>query len=492
MNEREALLATALRAVETVDGDRRLWTDDDRSWSSQAAAEAVGEGASAAVFVGRRAALALERLRGRDAALVGVVDGLLWRPWIGGLVMLLALFAGVAIDRIGSAQEINLLAPPVLGLLAWNVGVYLVILVALLSRRRRAGRAAGPLRRFLGACVGASGRLPRHRQGPMPAAILARLIGDWSAVAAPLHGARLARILHFSAALFAVGLVAGLYLRGFAVEYRATWESTFLGADAAHALLTAMLAPGVWLTGGALPDVAALAAIRSGAWPATENAAPWLHLLAATIVVVVVVPRIVLGVFSAFVERRRSRQLLTRFDEPYYQRLLHGYHAGPVQLTVIPYSYHPLPIALAGLQTLLGRVFGSKAAIRCTAPVNYGDEDALPAAARPDGNGPLIALFSLAATPERETQGAFVAALRAAASAAPLLVLVDEAPWHARFDADAKRLAARRSAWRAELAAVTEGAELANRGLVPVFVNLAKLDLASAQDEIERRLEGSL
>jgi hypothetical protein len=44
MNERDALLTTAVRAVETVDGDRQSWTDEDRSWSSQAAAEAVGEG----------------------------------------------------------------------------------------------------------------------------------------------------------------------------------------------------------------------------------------------------------------------------------------------------------------------------------------------------------------------------------------------------------------------------------------------------------------
>jgi len=494
MNERDALLTTALRALETVDADRQTWTDSDRSWASQAAAEVVGEAASAAVFIARRADLALERLRARDAGFAQVVDGLVWRPWIGALVMTVAFFAGVASDRIGSGREVNLLAPPVIGLLTWNLAVYLLIVVGWRWRRSTPSRQPGPLRRLLGGGLLAPERSLRQRGAHIPAAVLARLIGDWSTTAAPLHAARAERILHFSAALFAVGIIAGLYLRGFAFEYRAAWESTFVGAEAAHRILTVMLAPGLWLTGGALPDVDALAAIRSGAAPATANAAPWLHLLAATIVVVVVVPRVLLGLLSALVERRRSRQLITRFDDPYYQRLLHGYHAGPVHLKVVPYSYRPLPAAMAGLQLLANRVFGSHATMICATPVRYGQEDSLPPASRPDGSGPTVALFSLAATPERETQGAFISALRSAGGSAPLLVLVDESPWHARFDADSKRLDERRSAWRAELAAATPFAEStgkADRCMAPVFVDLAQPDLASAQGEIERRLEGS-
>ncbi|MBE2258664.1 MAG: DUF2868 domain-containing protein [Rhodobacteraceae bacterium] len=482
MNESDALLVTALRAVETVDAERQIWSEEDRAWASKAAAEVVGEGASAAVFVARRARLAIERLRSRDAGFVSLVDGLRWRPWVAALSMLLAFVAGVAVDRIGAGQQINLLAPPVFGLLVWNLAVYALMLGGLLWHRRR-GSHPGPLRRQLGRCITGWRRSSRPRAMRMPAAVATRLLGDWSQIAGPLQQVRLARILHFSAALFAAGIVVGLYLRGFAFEYRAAWQSTFLGAEAAHRILSIMLAPGAWLTGSALPDVAGLAAIRSGALPASENAAPWLHLMAATMVVVVIAPRTLLGLIGAVVERRRSASVISRFDDPYYQRLLHGYQAGQVHLTVIPYSYHPVPAAMAGLQRLVARIFGGKATMSCTEVVRYGDEESLPRAARPDGSGPAMALFSLAATPEREAQGAFVAALRAAANRAPLLVLVDEAPWHARFEADTRRLDERRSAWREELA---------DAGVAPVFVDLAQADLAAAQDEIERRLEGSV
>ena len=92
------------------------------------------------------------------------------------------------------------------------------------------------------------------------------------------------------------------------------------------------------------------------------------------------------------------------------------------------------------------------------------------------------ALFSLAATPENETQGAFVRALRSFASGAPVLLLVDEGPWRARFAADERRLAERRSAWRAQFA---------DLALVPIFLDLSTPDLAAAQSEIERRLEAA-
>jgi len=60
MNEKNALEVTAVRAIETSDRGRTLWSDADRAWASRAAAEVVGEGASVDAFVARRAKLALE------------------------------------------------------------------------------------------------------------------------------------------------------------------------------------------------------------------------------------------------------------------------------------------------------------------------------------------------------------------------------------------------------------------------------------------------
>jgi hypothetical protein len=60
----------------------------------------------------------------------------------------------------------------------------------------------------------------------------------------------------------------------------------------------------------------------------------------------------------------------------------------------------------------------------------------------------VVALFPLSATPERESHGAFLAALRRA-HGTPTSVLIDESGWRERFGASAvRRLAERRELWR--------------------------------------------
>ena len=46
------------------------------------------------------------------------------------------------------------------------------------------------------------------------------------------------RLFHLGAAVLAIGLIAGLYVRALALRYEAGWESTLLGPPEAHALLT--------------------------------------------------------------------------------------------------------------------------------------------------------------------------------------------------------------------------------------------------------------
>ena len=62
--------------------------------------------------------------------------------------------------------------------------------------------------------------------------------------------------------------------------------------------------------------------------------------------------------------------------------------------------------------------------------------------------GPVIALFNLTATPERDVHGAFVAAEHATLGPAqPLLAVVDESAFRARWPDDERRLAERRGLW---------------------------------------------
>src|SRR5690606_4083180 len=118
------------------------------------------------------------------------------------------------------------------------------------------------------------------------ATVLASFARDWTRASTPLNARRLSRLLHLAAISFALGALAGLYLRGLAFEYRAGWESTFLDASSLHALLHLVLGPAAGLTGIVLPDEARIEAMR---FPAStgEQAGPWIHLHAVTVALVV-------------------------------------------------------------------------------------------------------------------------------------------------------------------------------------------------------------
>ena len=475
MNEPAALDIIAVRAIESTDRERSVWSDGDRAWASRAAAEVVGEAAPAELFLARRAELALERLGSRDKALPRALRSLRWRPWVGYAIVAGALILGVAVDRVGNAQRINVLAPPVLLLLLWNLAVYAAIMIGYVVRYGEA-RGAGPLRTVV-VRLASGARWLRSRIGGPLASALAAFTADWSRVAAALYGARAARILHLAAAALALGVVAGLYLRGIAFEYRATWESTFLDASTVRSLLAVALAPGAMIAGIPVPDVAQVAAMRA---PASENAARWLHLMTATLLLVVVLPRLALALSAWLLERHRAAHLPVAVQDPYFQRLLRGLHAGPVRAHAVPYSYEPSAAAIAGLEAILARVLGGNATLTVAPGVRYGDEDELPADIVPAVPGPVVALFNLAATPEREAHGAFIAAVAARAGGThPLLAVVDETAFRARWGEGKQRLDERRAAWRDILVAPR---------VVPAFVHLAGSDLPAAEAALDAAL----
>ena len=118
MNERAARDVIVVRALETSDDAREIWSDADRVWASRAAAADVGEAATEDAFVHRRATHVLERIGKRHPAFVASTRARSLRGWIVPVVAIGAFAVGVAGVDIGPAHTINLLAPPVLALLA--------------------------------------------------------------------------------------------------------------------------------------------------------------------------------------------------------------------------------------------------------------------------------------------------------------------------------------------------------------------------------------
>lgn len=462
MHERAALDVTAVRALETSDRAHGLWSDADRAWASRAAAEVVGEHAAPDAFLARRATLALERVGERAKAIPRAVRTLHWRPWVGVAVVVAAFVLGFALDRIGDGGRINVLAPPVLGLVAWNLAVYLVMGAGFVLRFGDAA-SPGPFKRAL---MRVAGGAVRPRGGDVAAAI-GSLGVEWSKLAAPLYAARASRILHLAAAALALGVITGLYLRGLAFEYRASWASTFLSPQAVHDIVRAAYLVGSKATGIPIPDVASVEAIRA---PAGENAARWLHLMAATVVVLVVLPRLALALWSGLVERHRATHVPLPLDEPYFRRLLRGYRGGPARVRVLPYSYTLTPDAARGLEALVARSFGGGAALHVAAPVTYGNESA----AAPEPGTTTFVVFGAASTPEPELHGRFLAVH----AGADTVALVDESALVAQ-GADPARLEARRTAWR----------DVCANAKVPiVFADLRAPDLAAAEAALDAAL----
>jgi len=482
MNEAAAREVVLIRAVETTDTARAIWTDADRAWAGRAAAEVVGAGAPAEVFLARRAALAVERLGAHHRSVPQILRAFAWRPGIGVAFVLVAFIAGVASDQIGAAGRINILAPPLLALIVWNLGAYIVLLGRMVVRLAGGKRdGAGPLRSvvaWLGRAVPGGAAHAAQREpatdaaGPAVAVATSAFGVDWARAAAPLLGARISRILHVAAAALALGALTGLYVRGLVFEYRAGWESTFLNAETVSGLLTLALAPGAWLTGIATPGAEQLEAIRAPRLG--ENAAPWIHLYAATVALLVLLPRLLLGAIAWITERRTARRFPLALSDPYYERLLRGFSEGPVRVHVVPYSFDVPEASVAGLRAIMARTFGARSDVNLAPTIAYGDEDTLTAGGLP-GVPPsvIVALFSFAATPESENHGAFVAALaRSVKAGTQLSAIIDEASFRVRFAGQTARVDERRAAWRQMLA---------HHGIAPVFIDLSKPDLPAAE-----------
>ena len=352
--------------------------------------------------------------------------------WLAVAVPALGFVLGVSADHLGASQRINILAPPLLALLVWNLAVYLgLVLTALGSPARRSrGWAALLVRR--------------------------------SGVPEPADLARATAVLHAAAAALALGALLSLYLRGLAFEYRAGWDSTFLDAAAVQRLLAVVLGPAAWLSGLALPDADELARLRYSEGPG-ENAARWIHLQAITLAGVVLLPRTLLAVWSW----RRAQSLAQARER----------NAVGIPVAVWPYSHHASADALRGLLRLLRHTLGPATTTHVAPVVPLGGEDqlaALPWPAPQEKRGqPALVLFHLAATPERENHGAFIDALSHRCGAPPW-VLVDESAFKQRFSgADgAQRLQQRRAAWRALAQA---------HGCVAVCVDLLQPDLDAAR-----------
>jgi len=341
MTEDEARQVLLLQSREAGE-PTPAWSAEDRAWATRQAVSTVGADATPERFVVARAVVALQRLLPRDK------DAQRWlarRGWHGAwvwLAIVLGLGGGLLADQLGAPQRVNLLAPAVWAVVAWNGLVYLGLL------------------------------LPLPKLGLRDALARLGLGGDhsvsslWSRHAALLMGQRAALVLHAAAASLALGLMAGLYLRGLVLDYRAGWQSTFLDAAEVQGLLSLLLAPAGFITGIAVPAVLPLR-MGPGA-DATATAAPWIHLYAATLGLFVLVPRSLLAWRAGAAARRRARHFRLPLTAPYFEAL------HPLMRPGLPRALRLLWLSPLPAVTLFGQTIGPQDPPRTLLRSEEGDE----------------------------------------------------------------------------------------------------------------------
>ncbi|MGH8138426.1 MAG: hypothetical protein ACREVV_09555 [Steroidobacteraceae bacterium] len=490
MHQRALRTVLLIQAIEETDRAGEVIPLADRADASRAVVrESAPSSAGIALtcgsetFLVRRAERLLERLYARSPAvrqILALAGGL---TWLGRLVLVVAIAAGLSLAALDGSRRINILAFPLIGLIAWNLLVYLLLLLSWIRTLRtqptRRLWLSSVYERWIGSRIESLLRRSTRFNVPLSTG-LRRFIGEWSAISQPLLLLRAKRLLHLAAALMALGLVAGLYVRGFVLRYEAGWESTFLGPQGARELLSALYGPAAALSGIGLGSLDDIRRLRWTAVGGGGEAAAWIHLIALTAMLYIVLPRLLAALGATFGLWRFSRRPpLPPSLLGYARTLIMSVSNGTVRevASVTPYAYEPSRESLAGLESLLAATFGANLSVTVREPIRYGEEEAISgrlageaaagaggaagtrprAAARPSGRLAdwNVLVMTLAATPEVENHGALLSGLRdwltQNASGAPLLVVIDEAPYAARMRGDGgfdKRLQERRAVWR--------------------------------------------
>jgi hypothetical protein len=263
----------------------------------------------------------------------------------------IALVVGFATNLLGPAENIHVVRNPVLLLVAWNLFVYLVLFLVLVTKPRNRRQASSSSAKLAGAKPPATNRqgavsdatinIPRLAQFLMPglwhvfhrialgagekrklADVVRRFSINWYAVAARLVASRWEVMLHLGALCLAIGAVAGMYFQGLFQGYQAIWSSTFITSEpSVGAFVHLLFGPSLLVSDLLGLELAAGIDIGRLLSPQGDKAAAWIHLFAITVMITIVIPRGALAAWQWSHVKRRRDDVGLRLD-PYYGAII--------------------------------------------------------------------------------------------------------------------------------------------------------------------------
>ncbi len=333
--------------------------------------------------------------------------------WSWALVGWAAAFlTGYWFTDFGQTSEFNLLALPLVGLLAWNaVVIILGVLCEIMPTSSMAGRG-GWLAEFLAHGVSRFGAASKQTENTLGGAVRAR----FEELAWPLAWCRLQmrlrHWLHVAAAMLAIGGATALYARGWSSEYRAVWESTLLSESNARVFFDMLFKPASTVLHTPVPlDQIAGMHRTGGKAEKPAPALPWIHLYAGTLLVLIVLPRLLLaGIGTVRGGRVVSLRARALSWGSHLRGLLRAVEGGDEIIQVLVHAMEATPTHREVWDRgVRGRFGGMARAGYLRIPA--GEEDEFAAAWQPV-SAQLVMLFNMATTPEAEVQRRLVADVR--------------------------------------------------------------------------------
>lgn len=318
---------------------------------------------------------------------------------------------GYALTDLGQTSEFNLLALPLVGLLAWNAVVIILGVLCEFMPASAKVRSGGWLAEFLAHGIS---REPAATavEDPPGDAVRARFRALAWPVAWRRLQMRLRMWLHIAAALLAVGGATALYARGWSHEYRAVWESTLLTEKHARDFFGVLFKPASVVLRTPVPQDQLPGMHRTGGKAEQPAPAlPWIHLYAGTLLVLVVVPRLLLAGLGAL----RCGGVITGDARAlpwggYLRGLLRAVEGGNERIQVLVHAMEPTPAHCEVWDRGVRGRFGGMARPEYV-HIRAGDEDDFAAGWEPV-TANLIMLFNMATTPEAEVQRRLVSDVR--------------------------------------------------------------------------------
>src|SRR3569833_2867531 len=140
MNPRELRTVLLIHSIEETDRGGEVIPLADRADASRWVLRESGKLTEAQpvatlspqsqAFLIKRSGRLLDRLRLRSPAVMHVLALAGGRTWLGRFLLVAALAVGVSLSALDGSRRINILAFPLIGLILWNLFVFVVLLLS--------------------------------------------------------------------------------------------------------------------------------------------------------------------------------------------------------------------------------------------------------------------------------------------------------------------------------------------------------------------------